>query len=264
MSLGDRMKTFEAASEQVMPLGLPVIVRLDGNSFSKMTNTSFEKPYDPRFDLHMDKAAEAVLSYCGSPKFAYIQSDEISLVLTNTPESDAFLGNRTQKLASLLASKAAVAFSMAMGQEVAFDCRVFVIPPDEVLSYFQWRQDDTFKNCISTYAYWELRKKVGRKTSQKMLHGLTTSERQELIFQELGVNPNDLPSAWKRGRCLWKIHREVPISSVMEQGKLRELVETGRVTTEDVVTRGFWDLDTEIPRFSENPTYLKWGRMVTP
>src|SRR5690606_6640342 len=147
----------------------PVIIRLDGNSFSRLTRVlKLEKPFDERFNRAMDAAAIAVLEYCSGAQVAYVQSDEITILLRNdqTHETTPFLGNRTQKITSLTAATAAVAFSQALAAELGleardgvraiFDARVFVVPPAEVNNVFLWRQFDAFKNSVSTYAYWEL------------------------------------------------------------------------------------------------------------
>src|SRR5690606_15755000 len=48
--LGKRMKCYERAAEAVLAPRLPVIIRLDGNSFSRLTRKlRFNKPFDERF-----------------------------------------------------------------------------------------------------------------------------------------------------------------------------------------------------------------------
>jgi tRNA(His) 5'-end guanylyltransferase len=139
-----------------------------------------------------------------------------------------------------------------------FDCRAFVVPYAEVVDYFAWRQADAFKNCISTYAYWELRKESDAATAHRRLHGLSTNQRQELIFEEFGVNPNDLQTRWKRGVCLRRVERELPLRDVLEPEKLTELLEAGHVEDPDeTVTRRPWELDEEIPRFEKDPGYIE-------
>lgn len=267
MDLSNRIKGYETASEQVLPARLPVILRLDGNSFSKLTSRKdFNKPFDPQFDRAMIAAAVRVMDYCSGGQVAYVQSDEISVLLRNNMRhgTEPFLANRTQKIASLCAALASVAFNKANGDqgidtEAIFDCRVFVLPPSEVVNYFLWRQQDCFKNFISSYAYHELRKLRGRKTAQKMLHGKSIPERQDVILQELGVNINDLPTYWKRGRCIYREARKVPLKDTFEDpDRLRHLVETGHIEDPDrIVTRTFWKIDEEIPLFNEDRDYLE-------
>ncbi len=265
-SLAARIKAYEAASEQILPIRLPVILRMDGHAFSKLTEREdFEKPFDERFLEAMHAAATDVLEFCSGAELAYVQSDEISVLLRNdhTEQTEPFVGNRTQKLASLTASRAAVTFNrVANGHgiptEAMFDCRAFVVPYAEVNNYFLWRQEDAFKNCISTYAYWELRKKYDATKAHQKLHGLSTNERQELIFQEFGVNPNDIATKWKRGVCIRRVERELPLRDVLAPEKLAELLEKGHVDDPDeLVMRRPWEVDTEIPRFNQEPGYIE-------
>jgi tRNA(His) guanylyltransferase len=264
VKLSDRMKGYERVSDLVLPSRLPVILRLDGNSFSKLTSGSrFEKPFDLSFIEAMDEAAREVLSYCSGAQFAYIQSDEISILLRNdqTHQTEPFLANRVQKITSLTAAKASVAFNkktrdLGIETEAIFDCRVFVVPPQEVNNYFLWRQEDCFKNCMSSYAYWKARQAHGRKTALKMLDGKNTEERQEILFQ-LGINANDVSTSLKRGRVIHKETYEVPLREVMDPEVLEKLCASGKIEdSEQFVTRSRWVTDEEIPLFNLDSTYV--------
>lgn len=248
---GDRMKGYEAVSDLVLPNRLPVIVRLDGNSFSKLTKVNkLKKPFDEKFKGWMDAAATAVLEYCSGAQFGYHQSDEISILLLNdqTRQTDPFLSNRVQKLCSLLASTASLAFSKASGIDAIFDCRVFVVPPQEVNNTFLWRQKDAFKNCVSAYCYWALGEKVGKGTARRMVHGLSTKERQEVLFRELGLNVNDLPVWQKRGSWIIRKFELKSVKDVMDPEKFKILVEKGKIDPDHTFVRGVWTSEGA-PRF---------------
>lgn len=254
------MKEYERASEQILPARLPVILRLDGNSFSRLTNLNFEKPFDERFEQAMNEAAISVMDYCSGSQVAFVQSDEITILLRNdqTNQTDPFLANRTQKIASLTAAKASVGFNKALDNETeaVFDCRCFVVPENEVVNNFLWRQLDAFKNCISAFAYYGLKEKYGRKAAQKKLHGKSTDQRQEIIFQELGMNPNALPTHRKRGRCIFREKKEVSFKDFMEPEKLNELSEKGHIDPNGTTMKSFWNVDNEIPMFSSDRDYI--------
>lgn len=247
-SFGDRMKDYEAACEQVLTRRLPVILRLDGNSFSKFTkNNGFEKPFDANFETAMVEAAKAVMGYCSGSYLAFVQSDEITIFLRNdqTHQTDPFLANRTQKIASLTAATASVAFNKALGRgtEAIFDCRVFVVPHQEVVNVFRWRQKDAYRNGINMYLYHKLKDKYGRKTAQEMLHGQTTKGQKGMITEELDVHPDNLPKAWLYGRAIWREKEEVPLKDTMDPEKFRELVSQGRIEENKVVVRTKWQVE---------------------
>lgn len=258
MKLSTRMKKYEESFRYRLPRRLPVIVRLDGNSFSKLTKScDFEKPFDRLFENAMDETCIALLEYCHA-EFAYFQSDEISLLLKNGRNQTPFLSNRVQKLTSLLASTASVAFSQATNTNGVFDARCFILPKHEVVNYFIWRQEDAFKNCVSSFAYHGLKSKYGSKKARNMLHGQSTDQRQEIIFQEIGTNVNNIPTHRKRGTLVESETYEQRIEDVVDdEEKLSSLIEKGHVgSREEIVTRSKWVCKKEIPRFTQNRSFI--------
>lgn len=265
-SMGDRLKEYESVSENILTPRLPIAVRLDGNSFSKWTKImKLEKPFDERMVVWMGAACETLLNYCSGCEIVYTQSDEITLILRNDQNYDTepFLSNRTQKIASLLASVCSVAFNDSVRKTVPdapvahFDARVYVIPPSEINNVFLWRQRDAFKNCISSFAYWKLSKKLGKETAMKMIHGKTVSERQEIIFQELGINSNDIPTKFKRGFCVYKTQLTPLLSEVMPKDKFEKMLEAGKITKDQTTIRSKTVHDYEIPLFNENRDWIE-------
>ena len=84
-----------------------------------------------------------------------------------------------------------------------FDSRVFQIAQkSEVENYFIWRQQDTTRNSISAVAQTYY--------NAKQLHGKTSDVQQEMIFQK-GINWNDYAPKYKRGRIILKeTYEKVP------------------------------------------------------
>jgi tRNA(His) 5'-end guanylyltransferase len=268
------MKGYEAASDYTLVNRLPVILRLDGNSFSKFTKQrKFEKPFDQNFTNAMWETAKAVLKYCSGSQVAYVQSDEITVLLRNDLSLDTspFLANRINKICSLVASTASVTFCNYLNKrkveineseeeasyveaafvEAVFDLRAFVVPPSEVNNVFLWRQQDAFKNCVSAVAWYGLGKKHGKKTAQKMLDGMNTNQRQEAIFKELNINMNDYPVKYKRGVCIYRENHEVPIESLIGIEKAIELNKVG-----EKVIRSNFTVDEHIPLFNQDPNFI--------
>jgi len=262
---GDRIKDYEKTFDYKLLNRSPILIRLDGNSFSKLTkNLKFEKPYDEVFNNAMLSATTAVLEYCSGACIAYTQSDEITVLLRNdqTLDTSPFLSNRIQKICSLVASTCSVAFNNYLSFQskhqifnelnAVFDCRVFVVPKEEVNNVFLWRQQDCWKNCVSAVAHFGLCDKYGRKTAQKMLHGKGASDRQELIFTELGMNMNDYPTKYKRGICVVRKAYNTPIEDILPIEKVKELGKEG-----EIVKRTLWTPDLDIPMFNKDPNYIE-------
>lgn len=249
----DRMKSYEASSEQVLPRNIPIIARVDGHNFSTLTE-GFSKPFDAEFEKMMDEAAKAVFSYCTDSEIAFIQSDEISFYIP--PADEPFLSNRTQKMASLLASYAASKFTNVHGEPVQFDGRVFAVPKSEVLEYFIWRQMDAWNNCVHSIAFFEIAKETDRNRATERLHGLDIKEKQELLFQEFGINVDKVPTHRKRGRCVKREKKDIPMEEHLSEEKYENLLEKGYIEEGDTVSRSEVVVDEDVPKFHKNTRYI--------
>ena len=80
-SLGDRMKKYEMVPRIFLTHRMPMI-RIDGRSFSKFTR-GYDKPWDIRIKSSMTAAAEALMADVQGAKIAYLQSDEISILIND-------------------------------------------------------------------------------------------------------------------------------------------------------------------------------------
>jgi tRNA(His) 5'-end guanylyltransferase len=254
-SLGDRMKEYEKCYEFKVPNRSYVIIRLDGKGFSKYTK-KFNKPFDDILSNVMDAATIELCKYL-TPAFAYTQSDEISLVFSTIDNIDAEMvfDGKLQKLCSISASKVTAAFNKTMLRllmsfkytpeeimqklvtgdfpeiDAVFDSRVFVIPDiREVANYFVWRQQDCTRNSVSMAAHALL----GHSATMNK----SSSEKQEMLFQEKGVNWNDYAVKYKRGTVI----------------KNQEVFIDG--PNGEPVKRNKWLPDYNTPIFSENSEYL--------
>lgn len=202
-SLGDRMKTYEAVTRTVLMPHSYTILRVDGRAFHAYLRHA-DKPYDPDFAADMGEVASALCREVSGTVFAYGQSDEISLLLSDVePQSQPWFGGVVQKMASVAAGVAAAALIELRGAKGLphFDARVFTLPSAvEVGNYFIWRQRDAVRNSISMAAQ--------AKFSAKQLHGVNTSQMQEMLFSQHGINWNDYPDAQKRGFVVTRAVRE--------------------------------------------------------
>lgn len=199
--LGDRMKShYENRTRFYLPRKTYTIMRIDGKSFSSYTY-GMEKPFDPRITNGINEAAMALCANIQGARFAFVNSDEISILVTDfdTIVTEAWFDNNLQKLCSVSASIATAAFNSYVSHDsklALFDSRVFQIPQRvEVENYFIWRQQDAIRSSINS---------VARSLySSKELEDFNTIDRQELIFQK-GINWNDYDAGLKRGRIIAK------------------------------------------------------------
>ena len=271
-TLGDRMKNnYENITRYYLTRRMPVIIRLDGRSFHTFTR-GFKKPFDDILVKTMQDTMKYLCENIQGCVLGYTQSDEISLVLTDYAEitTDAWFGNNLQKMCSVSASMATLAFNKFFSEQVQdfmydccneygdsvlpekqndydfaynvyfkkldtamFDSRVFTIPKEEVCNYMIWRQQDATRNSIQS---------VGQANfSQKELHGKSCNNIQDMLMLQKGINWNDYATTLKRGSCC--------IKTVIQD--LSTDVKGG----ESPISK--WVIDNEIPIFTQDRNYVE-------
>lgn len=202
-SLGDRMKAYEATTQATLPRRTHTIIRIDGRAFHTLTKKlGAKKPFDYDLIGAMDETALGLCQDLQGVVLAYVQSDEISLLLTDYADvnTQPWFGGNVQKMVSVSASIATAHFNQAVARRwsdvplATFDSRVFTIPDRvEVVNYFLWRMRDWERNSLQMMAR--------AYNSHKSLQGKKHAELHDAIHAH-GENWNDLPGELKRGRLL--------------------------------------------------------------
>lgn len=255
-TLGDRMKNnYENISRYYLTRRMPIITRIDGKSFHTFTK-GFKKPFDDILVKTMQETMKYLCENIQGCVLGYTQSDEISLVLVDYAEltTDAWFGNNLQKMCSVSASMATMAFNKffydnmpadeensctyykALKKGAMFDSRVFTIPKEEVCNYMLWRQQDATRNSILS---------VGQANfSHKDLHGKSCNNIQDMLMTQKGINWNDYATTLKRGSCCIKV----------DDG-LTAYDEVGNIC--GYTQRSKWVIDNEIPIFSQDRNYIE-------
>lgn len=201
------MKDYEVYSSLKVPKNSKIIVRLDGRSFHKLArDLKLVKPYDDDFYEVMSKVCRDLFEEF-SAEFAYSFSDEISLLLNNVP----FEG-RIEKINSVMASFAASSFVMHYDTEFkkppAFDSRIIPITDEDILGYFKWRQDESWRNCVNSYGISYLKSKYSNAEANDKIKGMNLSDIHEFLFEN-GINLNDVENYKKRGIAVYRKNKKV-------------------------------------------------------
>lgn len=270
-SLGDRMKNnYENISRYYLTRRTPVIIRIDGKAFHTFTR-GFKKPFDDILVKSMQETMKYLCENIQGCVLGYTQSDEISLVLTDYAEltTDAWFGNNLQKMCSVSASMATLAFNKAFNDNIVkyidgrldagrgitddlteytkilinarnkgamFDSRAFSIPKEEVCNYFIFRQQDATRNSIQS---------VGQANfSDKELHKKSTKDIQDMLMTQKGINWNDYATTLKRGSCC--IKADDSLTEYDEVGNIRGYTQ-----------RSKWVIDNKIPIFTQDRNYVE-------
>lgn len=263
-ALDKRMKGYEYVTRTYLTRRTPVIIRLDGKAFHTFTR-GFNKPFDDIMVKTMQDTMKYLCENVEGCVLGYTQSDEITLVLCDYKKltSEAWFDNNIQKIVSVSASMATLAFNKFFEINVKelykgdiktspyvtkksywisgieykcgmFDSRVFNIPKEEVNNCLLWRQQDATRNSIEALAQ--------SLYPSKAIEGINTKKLQDKMFTEKDVNWNDLPTHLKRGSCCRKVKDIKSVST--KDGMIVD------------VERTKWFLDTEIPIFSQDPDYV--------
>lgn len=232
-SFASRMRGYEAIASTSLMRRTPVIVRIDGKNFSRLTR-GLGKPFDRDFMHCMEAAAHFLCKEAQCVRMAYFQSDEISLLLTDykSLNTQPWFNNRVQKMCSIGAAMATAGFCEEFhGRFNAssfpiFDARVFNIPREEVTNYFVFRQRDASRNSVSMAARANF--------SHKELVGQNREQMMDMLMLRKTINWNDYDVVFKRGACV-----------------VKETVVMGEKNV-----RSHWVTDWDIPIFSRQRDYV--------
>jgi len=199
-SIGNRMKAnYEDRYRFSLTRRTPAIMRLDGKAFHTLTR-GLEKPFDGTFSSSINDTAIFLCSEIQGAKCAYVQSDEISILITDFDQltTDAWFDYNIQKMTSVSAGLASAYFTNRFfdGDKIGvFDSRVFNIPKEEVCNYFIWRQMDWIRNSVQMLAQSHF--------SHKQLHGKNQPAMHDMLH-DIDINWADLPEKWKNGTFIVK------------------------------------------------------------
>lgn len=224
---------YEDRTRFSVPRRTYTIVRLDGKAFHTYT-ALLQKPFDRALSDDMDAAIIAMMHQVQGAQFAYTQSDEISILLTDfaQPTTSAWFDGNVQKIASVSASLLTAEFnrlrwarmiadsglkmelddpccsmdecnfkSSAKKTTAYFDARVFTIPDrTEVMNYFIWRNQDCMRNAVSMIAQ--------SKFPHKQLQGKSTIEMTNML-SDIGSPIDNYRQEDKCGRLIEKEEYEI-------------------------------------------------------
>ena len=267
--LANRMKEYEKRNQYYLQKRTPVAIRVDGRSFHTFTK-GFKRPFDDILMKSMQETAKYMCENIQGAKFAYVQSDEITIILIDydTLETDSWFNYRTDKLCSISASMATMTFNKffernaenyiqncatdyetdglygkgtpeyqlceiyqkAVEKGAMFDARCFNIPKEEVTNLIYWRQLDATRNSIQM---------VGQANfSHKELQNKSCNDIQDMLHEQKGINWNDYPTVYKRG------------TACIKNRKIIEYLDEFKVTAklmDSTKTENSWIIDTEMP-----------------
>lgn len=270
--LANRMKEYEKRNQYYLQKRIPVAIRVDGRSFHTFTK-GFQRPFDKILMTAMQKTAKYMCENIQGAKFAYIQSDEITIILVDydTLETDCWFNYRMDKLCSISASMATMAFNKFFAQEVdkwgtetfGYEWYEGGTNDPEVVNTPEWQLAGIYSKAIDKGAMFDSRcfnipkeevanliywrqldairnsiQMVGQANfSHSELQGKSCNMIQDMLLTQKDINWNDFPVPCKRGTACRKVAREVNIAGTID-------------------TISTWELDFDMPILKDDWNYV--------
>jgi tRNA(His) 5'-end guanylyltransferase len=244
-NLGDRMKLYEDVYRLNLPPKIPVLCRIDGKSFSTFTR-DLGKPWDSGFITCMQETAKYLCENIQGCKIAYVQSDEITLLLTDfeTEKTQGWFNYNLQKMSSVGASFATAKFLQQVSELLPnkkdylpnFDARFWSLSKDEVVNCFIWRQQDCIRNSVQSLARAHF--------SHNMCNNKNNEQLKNMLLDN-GISWEEQPNHCKYGACIVNVTNLKEVSYAIK-GEAHKAI----------VDRSEWVVDMDIPEFKNNKQYI--------
>jgi tRNA(His) guanylyltransferase len=240
--LKDRISSYQEASDHKLLNRLPIIIYINGRSFSKNTSL-LDKPYCSKFSECILSTTLRLCSEIDGALFAYQHNDEIVIVARNdqNPDTIPWFDNKIQKICSATASiatshfsKCANAIDLNLTSEPAFVSQVFAVPNvAEAINTMVYKQQQNFHSSIQFACFYELLKKYDKNIIKEMLSGLSLDEKIDLLNQECEIDFNDYPMVFRRGAAAYKVPK-------VSDGSMKNK----------------WSINLELPIFTKDQSFL--------
>lgn len=234
-TLQQRMISYEESTSPRIISRIPVIIKIDGRSFSRATKR-IQKPFCHRTMAILNGTMLSLVKKIDGAVFGYQYSDKIVLVLRNDrgEEEDPWFGNDVQAMCSAAASMATYEFMTQLWEideppelegDISFKTNVFGIPNIiEVINYIIYRQYCCMQYAIDETVY----SVIGRGST---LDGVDIEDRKK-ILDDAGVSLEEFPASFRHGSAVYLTPKLVH-------------------TAHGEVTHHKWLVDFEIPLFVE-------------
>lgn len=249
-SLEKRIQEYESCFDYRFTRKLPLIIKIEGKSFSKATK-NLQRPYSDNLAATFADTMLALVKNIDGATIGYHYSDSISIVSLNDQKlnTDPWLGNRIQDIVSLASSMATNEFNNLAwsdddtyidGADISgnalFTAKAFTVPNyTEAINFLICQQFGCAQEAINDAIYYELGKRFSRKEVHEILSGRSVEDRLILLKQQCNIDFRTHYSLdFQRGIACYK----VPKTSNIEDEKHK------------------WFVDYSLPIFSDSMDFL--------
>ncbi len=246
LKLKDRIAVYEDVSTFKLMPKLPVIIRVNGRSFSKLTSL-MDKPFSIPFAECMYSTLIRLTQEIDGSFFGYSFNDEIIIISRNdqSHETALWYDGNIQKIASSVASIATLQFNnlcntndLNLLGDPLFTATAFTVPSiTEAINVMVSKQQQASQSAVQFACLYELLKKYDKNDIKDMLSGTSYDDKINLLNQEFGIDFNEYPAAFRRGVACY---RTPTVVNYEGEEKIK----------------GKWKLNTDIPIFTKEHSFL--------
>lgn len=222
-TLKERMKSLQKLRDYRLNKDSYIICHIDGRAFSKMIKNKFNLPFDDNFIHMMDETAAYICQNVQGARLAYVQSDEITIILTafkcdgeDVVSSGAFFDYRLCKMQSIIASLATAKFNQLLAllhieehpdihpfqlvnemSLIQFDCKCWDVDRyEDMFAWLKFRQNDCIRNSKQQFCQ--------TYCPHKSLLNLDSDKQVEYCKETTGNDWNALSIKYKYGRLVYR------------------------------------------------------------
>lgn len=247
MKLKERIAGYESIYNIKFLPKLPVIITVNGRSFSKITSL-LDKPFSKEFAEAMCSAMYKSSVEIEGCIFSYWYNDTITFVLRNdqSHETEPWYENKIQSISSITSSLITLYFNnyansvdMNLMGDALFTSTSFVVPNiNEAINTIIHRQQQAMQDSTHFACFYELIKKYNKNEIKEMLNDTSIDDKINLLKQECDIDFNNYPVAFRRGVACFKGPKIVNY-----QG--------------ENLLKNKWILHSQLPIFTSDQTFLK-------
>ncbi|GAB4834626.1 tRNA-His guanylyltransferase [Ancistrocladus abbreviatus] len=249
------VKQFETEDEIMVPN--IIIVQINGRDFQRFSEIhEFQRPNDEQALNLMNSCAISMLEEYPDIVCSYGFSDEYSFVLKKLTK---FYQRRASKILSLIISFFTSVYvakwkeffpQKELRYPLSFRGRVIRCASIEVLQhYLAWRQCDCHLTNQYNTCLWKL-VECGKteKEARESLKGTQKQEKNELLFQQFGINYKTLPEIFRQGSFVLNTKVEDIVKYSENGTPVKRLRRKALVVhSENIAGRSFWNEHPNLP-----------------
>lgn len=235
-SLKEKCERLRSVTDYKLNKNTYTMVMIDGKNFSKLIKNHYKKPFDDIFINIMNEVAIWVCKNIQNCKFAYVQSDEITFILTDfeTNEMGAYYDYRLCKILSLVPSFATskfnqmsilniletqddIATAKKMIEDIRlaqFDCKAWNVDTfNDAYAHLLWRQIDCVRNSKQMAAQTYL--------PHKEIVNKNCDEQIKMLLEKTNIDWHNYTDDKKYGRFIYREEIEIPLPNDSENPCIR-------------------------------------------